>query len=549
MPDAAARLDAQHVGVLNFTASEGSICVPDWIAEQLGLSEYSHVRLTSVSLPKGTFCQLQPLSSAWLDVPVELRLPVLEYNLRNYQTLTQGACIGVMYHHVTHQLRVVDCRPTSAVSIIDTDIEMDLLEPADAGLPASMPYVPQIMMPGQACSGSCGGPERRGMPAMYVVPASAHAGAAVVRINVQAVRGDPDLYVSQTVLRPSRAGYTWCRQSVGNVSLTLAGRGGDLCADQPIFIGIAAIDDAEEAAFVLSVELLHGRAAAGALSAQGKDAQLAPAACVGWVQQSPAAPATATGFVCSNCAVSMLSQMQMLVHERNCIRYTYKCKQCGMCMKTTDRAKHDAVVHTMLSCICGAQFDQYALHRHQQENQCPKRSVPCTNKWCSLQISADLLDEHVIRCKSRSIQCPLCDTSPDRTVLLGEFEYHMEALHNIDTSRIDWKAPVESQDYEAMRLGPIGMPHEKSLVTACEAIWCCCGDCFANLRDLEVHAMTCCPVGAATLEGLGLRAPDVDRTAARADAASAASASTTTTAGGSGDGGAELSMDVSESPV
>ena len=52
----------RHVGVLEFSAPEGTVVVPLWIMRAMGLSDADSVVVTSATLPKGTFAKLQPLS-------------------------------------------------------------------------------------------------------------------------------------------------------------------------------------------------------------------------------------------------------------------------------------------------------------------------------------------------------------------------------------------------------------------------------------------------------------------------------------------------------
>mmetsp|Transcript_11242 Transcript_11242/g.33764 ORF Transcript_11242/g.33764 Transcript_11242/m.33764 type:complete len:97 (+) Transcript_11242:1-291(+) len=52
---------ARHVGVLEFSAPEGSVVVPLWIMRALGASDGDQLQLSSAELPRGTFAKLQPL--------------------------------------------------------------------------------------------------------------------------------------------------------------------------------------------------------------------------------------------------------------------------------------------------------------------------------------------------------------------------------------------------------------------------------------------------------------------------------------------------------
>ncbi len=58
-----------HAGVQSFTPEPNTIIIPGRIMLFLGLSDGDEVSVKSVKLPKGVFCQLQPLESSWNDIP------------------------------------------------------------------------------------------------------------------------------------------------------------------------------------------------------------------------------------------------------------------------------------------------------------------------------------------------------------------------------------------------------------------------------------------------------------------------------------------------
>ena len=84
-----------HCSVMEFTAPEGSVYLPMWMIDNLGLDPQgdSVVELTTVNLPKGQFVQFQAHETkfAMLSNP----RVVLEKSLRSYSCLTVGDTIQV----------------------------------------------------------------------------------------------------------------------------------------------------------------------------------------------------------------------------------------------------------------------------------------------------------------------------------------------------------------------------------------------------------------------------------------------------------------------
>lgn len=58
-------------------------------------------------------------------------LASLETTLRNYSCLTTGDSIMVPYNNKKYYIDIVEAKPTSAISIIETDCEVDFAPPLD----------------------------------------------------------------------------------------------------------------------------------------------------------------------------------------------------------------------------------------------------------------------------------------------------------------------------------------------------------------------------------------------------------------------------------
>ncbi|XP_021716112.1 ubiquitin recognition factor in ER-associated degradation protein 1-like [Chenopodium quinoa] len=118
-----------HCGVLEFVADEGLIYLPYWMMQNMLLQEGDIVQVKNASLSKGKFVKLQPHTKDFLDISNPK--VVLETSLRSFSCLTTGDTIMVDYNNKRFFIDVVETKPSSAVSIIETDCEVDFAPPLD----------------------------------------------------------------------------------------------------------------------------------------------------------------------------------------------------------------------------------------------------------------------------------------------------------------------------------------------------------------------------------------------------------------------------------
>ncbi|KAJ4965522.1 hypothetical protein NE237_017371 [Protea cynaroides] len=130
-----------HCGVLEFIAEEGMIYVPYWMMENMLLQEGDTVRVKNTTLPKGTYVKLQPHTKDFLDISNPKA--ILETTLRNYSCLTTGDSIMVPYNNKKYYIDIIEAKPSNAISIIETDCEVDFAPPLDYKEPErQVPTVP-----------------------------------------------------------------------------------------------------------------------------------------------------------------------------------------------------------------------------------------------------------------------------------------------------------------------------------------------------------------------------------------------------------------------
>ena len=97
--------------------------------QNLALEEGEIANLRSASLPKGTYVKLQPHTTDFIDITNPKA--VLETTLRNFSCLTVGDQITINYNNRQYFIDIVEAKPQAAISVIETDCEVDFAPPLD----------------------------------------------------------------------------------------------------------------------------------------------------------------------------------------------------------------------------------------------------------------------------------------------------------------------------------------------------------------------------------------------------------------------------------
>lgn len=114
-----------HCGVKEFSSTGNTVQLPSWIMTTLNVKQEDHVLIKLVILPKGTWAKLQPITEGYRQI-TDYRA-ALEAHLRgHYTTLTQGQNIACRFGGQIYQFKILELKPQEAVSITDTDLEVDI---------------------------------------------------------------------------------------------------------------------------------------------------------------------------------------------------------------------------------------------------------------------------------------------------------------------------------------------------------------------------------------------------------------------------------------
>lgn len=95
-----------------------------------GVPAGARVVATYRALPKGTFARLQPLEAGFQQAAGDKVKEILEAALAQYSCLTEGDTVDVEIEDVTFVLRVQALLPAEAVSVVETDLEVEV-EPSE----------------------------------------------------------------------------------------------------------------------------------------------------------------------------------------------------------------------------------------------------------------------------------------------------------------------------------------------------------------------------------------------------------------------------------
>jgi ubiquitin fusion degradation protein 1 len=116
-----------HCGVLEFSAPEGIVYIPPWMLSTLNVGEGDLVEIENVTLPVGRFIKIQAQSVDFLEI-TDPRA-VLERSLRSFACLTVNDIIEINYNNHIYKVLILETRPASAISILETDLQVDFAPP------------------------------------------------------------------------------------------------------------------------------------------------------------------------------------------------------------------------------------------------------------------------------------------------------------------------------------------------------------------------------------------------------------------------------------
>ncbi|WCJ37525.1 Ubiquitin fusion degradation UFD1 family protein [Euphorbia peplus] len=427
---------ATHSGVLEFTAEEGTVGIPPHVWNNLfplGAPEAPLVEIRYVWLPKGTYAKLQPEVVGFSDIPNHKA--VLETTLRQHATLSQGDVITFNHGILTYNLRVLELKPSTSVSVLETDIEVDIVGPDSASVSENQHVLKPLAL-GKSESGMVeeGNYEYYKFSIDNETWKKIASGDVTVEVKVDAEigSGDTDVYISKhPLILPTRHQHEWSSHDVGSKVLILSSKDENL-GEGTYSIGIRGFKGTAKYVVLVSVQensnLKTGQQAGSSSSMQVDTVE------------------------CRNCK-HFIPSRSIALHEAYCSRHNMvcqhagcgivlrleeaknhmHCEKCGQAFQNGEMEKHMKVFHEPLQCACGIVLEKEAMVQH-QGSICPARLITC--RFCGDMVQAGSsamdardrlngLSEHESLCGSRTAPCDSCG----RSVMLKEMDIHQIAVH------------------------------------------------------------------------------------------------------------------------
>ena len=113
-----------YCGVLEFTAKQYKMYVPQWIMTQLFAEPGQRIEVMNVTLPSATYIKIKPLD------PIFNKLSnpriVLEYHLQKHITLYKDEIFNIKYCDHEFEFQIIELQPTNAVIINNIDVIIDI---------------------------------------------------------------------------------------------------------------------------------------------------------------------------------------------------------------------------------------------------------------------------------------------------------------------------------------------------------------------------------------------------------------------------------------
>lgn len=355
-----------HAGVLEFAVEEGFVALPQHCWSNLFPEEApssASVEVRYVWLPKGTYAKLQSVEFGFSDIPNHKA--VLETSLRQHATLSQGDILTVNHGALTYHLRVLELKPSSSISVLETDIEVDIIGPESVD--STNQYILRPLTIGKPELGVV----EEGKYVYYKFSLDDDTWKRIaskdvnimVNLESQTQDGDTDLYVSRhPLLFPTQHQHMWSSHDLGSKALLLGAE------DQNLGSGTYTV-------------AVYGYKGTSKYQVSVNNHDMSTQR-LGQHAASSSSSAEVDTLECRNCKRHIPSRTISL-HEAYCSRHNTVCQyagcgvvlrieeserhiHCEKCSKAFQREeieKHMKVFHEPLHCPCGIVLEKEQMVR------------------------------------------------------------------------------------------------------------------------------------------------------------------------------------------
>lgn len=415
-----------HVGVREFSGDEHKVVIPSVVADRLDLTPDQQVSINYAYLPKG--------SSVILEVEGEADWkPMLESGLRQgYTAMTKGDIIVI-----EDGLRclVKDLKPEDAVCVVDTDMDLDIIEPLNAAIARSQNKKIERVPLELSVSKSENIKEfDRDTPLKASISQWTRSEPLIIKLNSDDTVENVDIFAGIEDYATSDKAFIWSTlsSSPNKQIKILPGNQFLVSNNKPVEKLHFYISTKSDKPIDFSISILEGE------QDEEMEAEEQPAG----TKQCP----NCKKFISENSY-----QMHTMFCERNNILCPNGCGQlflrsaggipathwhCSECTAYGNTAlslsTHQETIHTPGSCsACSANFSNFVSIGFHRATDCPKKLHIC--RFCHLLVpqgettAVDRLNgftAHESQCGSRTTECPICGKIFKLNLLPSHLEYH-----------------------------------------------------------------------------------------------------------------------------
>ena len=419
------------VGVSEFSGSQNHCFLPSRVFDSLLLSEGDMIEISLKKIPAGTFLKLQPLNDDFLELEEPSALLISSLGV-HYSCLTVGERIKIQLEDKEYQFNVVETKPADSgslkniqslysyssfffsVNLVNQTVEIDFTPPVVNKEP------PSLLKEGQEREGQLQADQFQYFQ-FYVAKEDEQK---VLKISVQALEGDPDLFISLESKWPGPYDFTWSAVLTGAKQISILPEDRKRKNACTYFVAVRAYK--KDTRFKLSFNL--------EVNGKGKEEK---------VMQVPE-----NTLKCQNCE-QLVPKLFYERHKSICKKTNWKCEKCGMIIKTEEKSehfhcercdgipgmkkqemeKHIDIAHTSRQCNCGLSFELEDLLLHKQYT-CELRKVKCN--FCGLPIVSRNKAQHEMTCGALSDMCEFCGEH----FVQSKMEDHWNSAHGYSKERV-----------------------------------------------------------------------------------------------------------------
>ncbi|KAI7897989.1 ubiquitin fusion degradation protein UFD1-domain-containing protein [Cokeromyces recurvatus] len=460
-----------HSGVKEFSSSSNTVAqLPQWMMSALDLKQDDHVLIKLKLLPKGTWTRLKPMSEDYREI-TDYRA-ALESHLRShYNTLTKGQILSCRYGGRIYNFHVVDLKPEDAVSITDTDLEVDI-DPInnDTTKPTiqSSSSVNIVNLNETVTRTIIAKNEYKYWKLALNVDEQQlkQLNQLSLLVNVDVENGDADIIISKTDKMPTLDNHEWSDLSSNKKKTIQIATTNLLTSSKLIYIGIHGYT--ENTIVTWNTVFTSGCDDTKVDTIQdneSKEGKVECKNCHGWIAERTLM--LHEGFCFRNNVLCPWGCGKVFKKDSEDFREHWHCNQCDYIGNTSgiEYEKHIDYYHTLKTCVCnGFRSSSYEeLSKHRQTN-CPEKLITCRychNLTAQGVISLDARDRllglysHESYCGSRTITCQKCHKS----IPIKDIQVHAK-IHEV--KRQQQVLPPACSNYNCIR------PRTRNKLSLCQ---------------------------------------------------------------------------------